>query len=164
MQPILQLKTKTDFYQFLWLTSVTGFDARTHCMPCLKGVRSGLISKQKGFPAGFIAEGTIENAEPFLYLCGVSAFSRYYPQHLHLLLVPDADSTVEYEDENVIVTVGGVRRLPIEPVPGADLALPKDVWSCRNWQAAWHLFPADRLPFPPAAGENPSGRTSVLQV
>ena len=151
MEPTLKLRTKTGFYQYLWLKSVTGFDQQVHCEKCLKGKRSGLIPAHTGYAAGFTAEGPMENAESYVYLCGVSAFSRNYSDHLHLLMIRDADSTVEYADANVEVVVTGMRRLPIEPVPGADLVLPKEVWSCRNWQAAWHSFPSDRKPFPSAA-------------
>lgn len=147
MEPTIKLVTKTDFYQFLWLKTVTGFDQRVHCEKCLKGRRSKLIPLQTGFPAGYIAEGRIDDPEPFVYLCGVSAFSRYYPKHLHVLMVRAEESAFTYEDENACVLITGMRQLPIDPVPGADQAVPREFWTCRNWQAAWHLFPEDRFPF-----------------
>jgi hypothetical protein len=147
MEPTFKLVTKSGFYQYLWLKTVTGFNQDVHCEPCLKGRRSALIPARTGFPAGFIAQGRIEDPAPFVYLCGVSAFSRYYDKHLHILMLPDESSAFTYEDDNVCLLVTGFRKLPISAVPGAEQAVSDEFWTCRNWQAGWHLFPADRKPF-----------------
>ena len=152
MDPTIKLALKTDLFQFVWLKTVTGFDQSKHCEECLKGKRSSLIPPNSGFPAGFVAEGRIEAPEPFVYLCGCSAFSRYYDQHLHVLMVRDETSIFTHEDANVCLLITGMRQLTIEPVPGAADIVPKAYWTCRNWQAGWQLFPADRKPLTEVPG------------
>ena len=155
MRPTIKLATKTDLYQFLWLMTVTGFDQRHHCMKCLKGKQSDLVKHvSPRFPAGFVAEGEIEQPEPFVYLCGVSHFSRYYDQHLHVLMVRDEGAAFTHEDANICVLVTGMRRLPIPELPPEAVSLPDSYRTCRNFQAGWHLFPAERKPFvAPSAAE-----------
>jgi hypothetical protein len=46
-----------------------------------------------------------------------------------------------------------MRRLAIEPLPlEAQEVLPELYWRCRNFQAGWQLFPADRRPFNEVSG------------
>jgi hypothetical protein len=150
MAATLALATKTRLYEFLWLMTVTGFDQGKHCLECLKGRRSELLPmRERGFvyPAGYVCHGSITDTEPFVYLCGATKRKENYDRHLHIFMVRDAGSAFIHEDADVCVLVTGMRRLPIEPVPGADLVLPAAFHTCRNWRAGWHYFEEDRRPF-----------------
>src|SRR5689334_4835423 len=98
MKPRIKLTVKKQFFQYLWLKQLTGFDQSQHCEKCLRGKQLTLIPAQTGYPAGFTVEGELDPSEPYVYLCDVSPFSRYYPQHLHVLMAPDADANFVHED------------------------------------------------------------------
>ena len=169
MDATIKLVTKTHLYQHLWLKTVTGFDQAQNCEKCLLpiGRPSPLISfpraRPEGFPAGHVVEGLIEDTKPFVYLCGVAFFGGRPHQNvqvlrrLDVLMVRDKDIVFTYEDEDVCVLVTGMKRLPIDPVPGADVfpsTVPQEFHTCPNWRAGWHCFPDDRKPLNEVPGEN----------
>ncbi len=69
MGPTIQVVTKTNAFQFLWLKNVRGFDPGYHCYDCLRGDRSAVIPVNGGrlCPAEFTAAGRIEEPSPFSY-------------------------------------------------------------------------------------------------
>ena len=74
--------------------------------------------------------------------------TRELAANVHVLMGPDEDSAFTHEDDNIRVDVAGMRRLAIEPLLAeAQGFLPELYWRCRNFQAGWRLFPADRRPF-----------------
>lgn len=149
MEPTISVVTKTDAFQFLWLKNVRGFDRQYHCYDCLKGNRSKIIPLNGGrkYPAGFSAEGRIEEPVPYSYLCAVTPAAKGIDANVHILMHSDENSTFTYEDDNIRVFVTGMRRLTIEPLPAeVQDTMPELYWRCRNFQAGWQLFPEDRLP------------------
>jgi len=149
MEPTIKLVTKTNAFQFLWLKHVSGFDQRHHCYDCLVGKRSEIIrlNAWKKYPAGFAAEGKIEEPGPYAYLCGVVPPATGITANVHILMEPDETSEITYEDANIRVVVTGMRRLVIQPLPEeVQRALPELYSRCRNFQAGWQLFPQHRIP------------------
>ena len=69
----IKLDTATDAFQYPWLKNVGGFNSKHHCFDCLIGNRSEIIPPNGGkkYPAGFAAEGKIEEPAPYSYLCAV---------------------------------------------------------------------------------------------
>ena len=69
----IKLDTATDAFQYPWLKNVGGFNPKHHCFDCLIGNRSEIIPPNGGkkYPAGFAAEGKIEEPAPYSYLCAV---------------------------------------------------------------------------------------------
>ena len=161
MEPRIKLTTKTDAFQFLWLKYVNGFDQRKHCEPCLTGRLSEIIERSTGkYPAGFTAEGRIEETDPYAYLCAVTppALQDIGP-NVHILMERDRNLAFTYEDANIFVEVTGMCRMKIKPLPEEDkkllLELNQELYSrCRNFQAGWQLFPASRKPFSLVPGIN----------
>lgn len=147
MQPKIKVVTKTDAFQFLWLKNVTDFDPRKHCCECLIGKRSDVVATNAGrkYPAGFTAEGIIEEPSPYAYLCGVVPSALGIEPNVHILMEPDENSEITYEDENIQVVVSGMRRIPIQALPKeVHEKLPDGYSRCRNFQAGWQLFPESR--------------------
>ena len=144
----IKLLTHSSTFQFLWLKSVHGFNPRVHCEECLKGKLQGIIPTDGGRkrPAGLRIEGDIDVSSPYVYLCAVVPPAKGIEENVHLLCQPDPDSTVEYENEHLSVTMTGLRRLEIEPLPPHARAHFTDelFWRCRNFQAGWMLFPEAR--------------------
>ncbi len=150
MEPAIKLITKTDAFQFLWLKNVKGFDLREHCYDCLIGNRSKLIPTNEGrkYPENFKAEGKIEEPIPYAYLCAVLPWKKGMEANVHILMEPNENSEFTHEDSNIQAVVTGMRRLEIKPLPTkAQEVLSELYWRCRNFQAGWQLFPADRKLF-----------------
>ena len=145
------------------LKNVTGFDQREHCERCLEGNLSKIIATKTGrYPAGFTAEGKIEKPEPYVYLCAVTPPGLKDISHnVHILMERDDKLAFTYEDDNIFVSVTGMCRIKINPLPPDDQEilriLGQELYSrCRNFQAGWQLFPANRKPFVWVPGVNSS--------
>lgn len=139
-------------YTFTWLQYVTGFRADRHCLECLRGTKSRLVTS-KGIPLGTPIELSEARAD-YLYLCGVSKAymqaRRYgrgneaegYARNLHLAARPAPGKLARVVDwQGQTFTLHNAEAVEIPPVADGFGGLPADTTRCRNWQFGHAYYP-----------------------
>lgn len=145
------ITVKDDFFRYLWVKRVTGFDPSHHCAKCLIGPYVVLPWQKR---TGVTYAEDVNLRDGFLYVCGVSP---HWETNLHILCRPGKDR-VEYDGRGVHVVLEGVEQIEIKPLPASRAQLAqlglragKSFTTCRNYQAGAMLYPVK-------PGEGPSGQ------
>ena len=134
-------RRKLQGFRHFWGMDVTGFNPKSHCLPCLIGERQWAIKWDMP-----VNQTKTLNVVGVLYLCGV-AYPWDYNSNFHMPLEPtgNPEDVVTMETyRGQCVTVTGVRLLPIDPEPAARIpGTSAKQRSCRNYQFAADYFAAD---------------------
>lgn len=128
----------TEFFRYLWLKYVTGFDLSVHCARCLVGQYSRMFPYRKRVTELY-NEPLEEHSAKWLYLCGVS---NRYENNLHIAFEEAEGETLLYDDGKTIVEIEGARQIPIIQLESYDKEPKghlKEFNTCRNWRFAYQM-------------------------
>lgn len=118
-------------FSHLWAKYVMGFDPTVHCMNCLIGHRSTLITRTMP-SAGARMEMTETRRFDFLYICGVT---RSWSTNFHLVLRLKLGARAEARSYNGITFAAqDAEAIDIPWLADGYCALPAAFTTCRNYQ------------------------------
>ncbi len=124
-------------FRHFWGKYVVGFDSTRHCLPCLLGPRSKLVTRDMPSDETPIA---MDEASRFdlLYLCGVSP---EWATNFHMVLRPRPGSVCSLTTyTGVRLVADGAQLVDIPEIPRGFRKLPQSFTSCRNWQLGFSVY------------------------
>jgi hypothetical protein len=119
-------------FRHFWGMYVTGFDHTQHCIKCLRGKRSAIVTPKVKVGQSFMMSEA--KAFDYLYLCGVET-DFTWARNFHMALRPRPGATAIVETWNGFkVTVRDAELLQIPALPDDFQGLDRSYTTCRNFQ------------------------------